>query len=80
MLINSESMVSMRDANQNFSRVARLADERGPVVILRNNKPSYILMPYQEANEMSHAPDELVDAYTKQWSDRYAEALQKLAN
>jgi antitoxin Phd len=41
MKINTNNMVSLSEANRNFSRVARMADEAGAVVILRNNTPSY---------------------------------------
>ena len=38
MMINSNTMVSITDANQNFSRVARMVDERGSAVIMKNKK------------------------------------------
>lgn len=34
MKIDTEGMVSLTEANQNFSRVARIADTVGQVVIL----------------------------------------------
>ncbi len=34
----------MTDANQNFSQVAKLADQYGTIVIVKNNKPKYILL------------------------------------
>ena len=37
MNVNTENLVSITEANQNFSRVARMVDEKGPVVILKNN-------------------------------------------
>ena len=40
------NLVSMTEANQNFSRVARMVDERGPVVVLRNNRPAYVVLDY----------------------------------
>jgi len=43
MLIDTETTVTMTDANRNFSRVARLASERGPVVVMRNNTPRYLV-------------------------------------
>ena len=43
MLIDTETTVTMTDANRNFSRVARLATERGPVVVMRNNSPRYMV-------------------------------------
>ena len=44
MTINTDTMVSMTEANQNFSKVARLVDERGSAVILKNNVPRYLVM------------------------------------
>lgn len=41
MLIDTKNMVSITEANQNFSRVARMVDENGEVVILKNNRPVY---------------------------------------
>ena len=37
MNINTDNLVSITEANQNFSRVARMVDEKGSVVILKNN-------------------------------------------
>lgn len=44
MMIDSTTMVSISDANQNFSRVARLVDERGSAVIMKNNMPRYLVV------------------------------------
>ena len=44
MMINTDNLVSITDANQNFSRVARMVDEKGAAIILKNNVPRYILM------------------------------------
>jgi hypothetical protein len=38
MIIDTEKTVSMTEANQNFSKVARMAMEYGDVTILKNNK------------------------------------------
>lgn len=39
MNISTDSMISITEANQNFSKVARLVDETGSVLILKNNVP-----------------------------------------
>ena len=39
MNVNTNAMVSMTEANQNFSRVARLVDEQGAAIIMKNNRP-----------------------------------------
>ena len=38
MTIDTNTMVSISEANQNFSKVARLVDECGSAVILKNNE------------------------------------------
>lgn len=48
MQINTNSLVSITEANQNFSKVARLVDENGVAVILKNNTPRYVLLPYSQ--------------------------------
>ena len=44
MLIDSNQIVSMTEANQNFSQVARQAETNGCVVIFKNNQPKYVLL------------------------------------
>ncbi len=48
MQINIDNMVSITEANQNFSKVARQVDNKGSVVILKNNKPKYILIDIED--------------------------------
>lgn len=48
MQINIDNMVSITEANQNFSKVARKVDENGSVVILKNNKPKYVLIDIED--------------------------------
>ena len=48
MMINTDNLVSITDANQNFSRVARMVDENGAAIILKNNVPRYILMEFNQ--------------------------------
>ena len=43
MNVNTNNLVSITEANQNFSRVARMVDESGAVAILKNNTPRYLL-------------------------------------
>lgn len=35
MIINTNNMVSITEANQNFSRVSRMVDENGSAVVLK---------------------------------------------
>ena len=55
MMINTDNLVPITEANQNFSRVARMVDENGAAIILKNNVPRYILMEFNqmEAEQLS---------------------------
>ena len=56
--INTNNLVSISEANKNFSRIARLVDENGSVIILKNNAPRYILLEFGKAEEEQIANDE----------------------
>lgn len=55
MMIDSTTMVSISDANQNFSRVARLVDEQGSAVIMKNNMPRYLVVDIRQLEKMTSA-------------------------
>lgn len=52
MIINTNSIVPMTDANQNFSKVVRLVEKEGMAVIMKNNKPKYIVVDFNEYEEI----------------------------
>ena len=52
MFVETENLVAISEANQNFSKVVRTVDERGIVVILRKNIPKYIIVKFDEYNEI----------------------------
>ena len=58
MMVNTNNLVSITEANQNFSKVARLVDERGAAVILKNNTPRYLILEFNQAEKMQAADDE----------------------
>ena len=61
MQVNLKNLVSMTEANQNFSTVAKLVDENGAAVILKNNSPRYIILDYRKIEEDSVAENEAVE-------------------
>ena len=79
MLVKTESLVSITEANQNFSKVARLVDENGSAVILKNNVPRYIIMEFPAAEEMQTAPDEDIASISKRFIEKNLEAYKELA-
>ncbi|MCL2513394.1 MAG: type II toxin-antitoxin system Phd/YefM family antitoxin [Oscillospiraceae bacterium] len=79
MNINIENLVSISDANQNFSRVARLVDERGTAVILKNNAPRYVIMDFSLLYKNVAAHDADVDAIASRILKKHLKAFEELA-
>ena len=55
MMVNTNVLVPMTDANQNFSKVVRMVDEDGMAVILKNNKPRYVVVDFDEYDTIAAA-------------------------
>jgi len=79
MLINTQSIVSITEANQNFSRIARMVDENGSVVILKNNAPRYLLMEFSQAEQEQVMADEDILSISRRIMAKNAEAYEVLA-
>jgi hypothetical protein len=79
MNINTDNLVSITEANQNFSRIARLVDEKGAVVILKNNAPRYLLVEFRQAEQAQTASDEDVLAVSSRLISQNRSAYQELA-
>lgn len=79
MTIDTNTMVSISEANQNFSKVARLVDERGSAVILKNNVPRYIVIDFSKMDEDVVALDEDVLSISKRLMEQNREAYEVLA-
>jgi antitoxin Phd len=79
MNINIENLVSISEANQNFSKVARLVDESGMAVIMKNNKPRYMVLNFQEYDEYQKARHKLFTDAVENVIDENLEALRELA-
>ena len=58
MMVNTNNLVSITEANQNFLKVARLVDENGAAVILKNNVPRYVLIEFSQFEKEQQASDD----------------------
>jgi len=79
MDINIENLVSISEANQNFSKVARLVDEKGTAIILKNNAPRYVLLDYSLLCQNAVADDVDVDAAASRILAKHIKAFEELA-
>ena len=79
MNINTNNLVSITEANQNFSKVARLVDENGSAVILKNNVPRYLIVECGQAEKEQLASDEDVMSISKRLIAKNKQAYEVLA-
>lgn len=82
MMVNTSALVPMTEANQNFSKVTRLVDEAGLAVILKNNRPRYIVVNFEEYEEIQSARaarKQKIEAMADQMISDNLEAFQELA-
>jgi len=79
MTIDTNIMIPMTEANQNFSKVVRLVDERGTAVILKNNKPRYMVITFQEYDEIQTARKTFFNNTVDDVISENMEALLELA-
>ena len=78
MNVDTENLVSITEANRNFSRVARMVDEKGSVIILKNNSPRYLLIEFNQAQREQTASDEDILALSKRLIEKNREAYEVL--
>lgn len=79
MQININNLVSISEANQNFSKVARLVDKQGAAVILKNNSPRYVLIDYSQFQENALTDNDTVTSVANKILAKHARAFEELA-
>ena len=79
MTIDTNTMVSISEANQNFSKVTRVVDEHGTAVILKNNVPRYLVIDFSKAEAQKIADIEDVTAISERLIKQNMEAYKELA-
>ena len=82
MTVDTNTLVAMTEANQNFSKVVRVVDDEGVAVILKNNKPKYIVVGFDEYNEIKTALQlrkQKIDSAAEDLLAENLEALRELA-
>ena len=79
MNININNLVSISEANQNFSKIARMVDENGAAVILKNNKPRYVLIEYSQLEKEEIVDDIEVEDVAKSILSKHMKTFEELA-
>ena len=78
MQVDINNLVSMTEANQNFSKVARMVDEKGAAVILKYNAPRYVILEYSQIQNQE-AEDIEVEKAAAVFLAKHKKAFEELA-
>ena len=80
MNLDAQMVVPISEANKDFSRVIHLADSYGRVVILKNNKPKYLLIDLEQESLIYDLTDEeKLEIVSKRIMKQYQPAFEELA-
>ena len=79
MLINTKQIITVTEANQNFSRATRIADETGAALVFKNNRPKYKLTNLEVEPDLELTDDEKIDIVADRIMKRFKAAFLELA-
>ena len=79
MTINTNTIISVSEANQNFSKATRIAEKNGQAVIFKNNRPKYILLDLDSNPPIEMTDDEKIDFVAARILRKYKPAFEELA-
>ena len=79
MELRTEEIISITEANQNFSNAVRTADRNGRAVIFKNNRPKYLLVNLEMSPALDLSDDEKIDIVAARILKRHKTAFLELA-
>ena len=79
MNINAKQIVSISEANQNFSKVARMVEKNGEVYIFKNNRPKYRIVDLESDTSIEMTDEEMIDFVAARVLKQYRRAFEELA-
>lgn len=79
MIIDTKEILSVTDVNKNFSRATRVADETGQVVIMKGNKPKYLLVNIDLNPQLEMTEEEKIIYLGKRILREHIDAFKELA-
>ena len=79
MMIDTRQIITVTEANQNFSRATRIADEKGAALVFKNNRPKYKLINLEVEPDLELADDEKIDIVARRIMQRFKPAFMELA-
>ncbi len=79
MKINTTDIVTATEANQNFSKVAKMAEKKGRVVIFKNNRPKLLVIDLDTEPQIEMTEDEKLEFVAARILREHQAAFEELA-
>lgn len=79
MIIDTKQIISMTEANQNFSKASKTADLYGKAIIVKNNKPKYVLIDVNSSSYIELTEEEKIEIIAKRMLNKHIIAFKELA-
>ena len=79
MIINSENIISITEADQNFSKAAKIADKNGEAVLFKNNRPKYVLYDIESSPQIEMTEEEKIEFVGRRILKEHLNAFKELA-
>lgn len=79
MRLNTTDIVTATEANQNFSRVAKLAEKKGRVVIFKNNRPKLLVIDLDTEPQIDMTEEEKLEFVAARILREHRAAFEELA-
>ena len=78
-MIDTAQIITVAEANQNFSKATRIADEKGFAIVFENNRPKYKLTNLEVEPDLQLTDDEKIDVVARRIMARFKPAFLELA-
>ena len=79
MTVDSSTIFSETEANQNLSRVAKIAEEKGHVVVFKNNRPKLLVIDLNTEPQIEMTEDEKFEFVAARILREHRAAFEELA-
>ncbi|MBQ2564099.1 MAG: type II toxin-antitoxin system Phd/YefM family antitoxin [Oscillospiraceae bacterium] len=78
MMIDTNSIVTATEANQNFSRIAKMAEKKGRVYVFKNNRPKLLVIDLDTEPQIELSEDEKFEIVTQRILKEHLAAFKEL--
>lgn len=79
MILDTKQTISITEASRSFSKAARIADEHGETLVLKDNRPKYKLVNLDLEPDLELTDDEKIEVVAARIMKRFKPAFLELA-